>query len=100
MKIIAHLTFAPDADIGAFLKLRAAEAAHVWQLHKQGVLRDAALRTDLRGAVLTFEAADEAEVKSIVETLPAVRAGLFQSELIAVGAFLSYETLFKDGVLS
>lgn len=96
MRIIAHLFFGPNTDMDAFLKLRAEEAAHVWRFYKDGVLRDAALRTDLNGAVLTFEVADEAAARELVETLPAVKAGLFHYDLIPVGAFLSYETLFAQ----
>ncbi len=96
MKIIAHLTFTPNADRQAFLAIRAEEAAMVWRLYKAGVIRDAALRSDLKGAVLTFEAASEAEVERWLADFPAVKAGLFGYDLIAVGAFLSWETLFAE----
>lgn len=97
MKIIAHLTFRPDTDLAAFLRLRAEEAAKVWSFYKLGILRDAELRADLKGAVLTFEAASTEDVRPHVESLPAVQAGLFAYELIPVGPFLSYETLFREG---
>jgi muconolactone delta-isomerase len=94
VKIIAHLTFSPDADIQAFLAIRAEEAAMVWKLYKAGTIREAALRTDLSGAVLTFEAESEDEVRALLADFPAVKAGLFKFELIGVGPFLSWETLF------
>jgi hypothetical protein len=94
MKIIAHLTFNPGAKLEEFLAMRAEEAAVVWSLYKSGVIRDAALRRDLKGAVLTFEAASEDEVRALLATFPAVKAGIFGYELIAVGPFVSWETLF------
>ena len=94
MKVIAHLFFSPGADIAAFMALRGQEAAHVWSFYKDGTLRDASLRNDLKGAVLTFETPSEADARALVDTLPAVKAGLFQVEMIPVGPFLSYETLF------
>ncbi len=95
MKIIAHLSFTPDADLQAFLSIRAEEAATVWELYKAGMIRDAALRADLKGAVLTFEAETAAEVAAVLETFPAVKAGMFVYELIPVTPFLSWETLFR-----
>lgn len=96
MKIIAHLHFKPGADMEAFLALRAEEAAKVWQLYRAGTIRDAALRADLKGAVLTFEAFGEDEVRALVDGLPAVKAGLFAYDLIPVVPFMSWETLFAQ----
>lgn len=94
MKIIAHLTFLPGADLQAFLAMRAEEAAKVWALYRAGIIREAALRQDLKGALLTFEADSEAEVAVHLDSFPAVRAGLFGYELITLTPFLSWETLF------
>jgi muconolactone delta-isomerase len=98
MPVLAHLTFRSPDDLPAFLALRAEEARTVWGLYAQGRIREASLRQDLRGAVLTFEAPDLAAVEADLATFPAVKAGVFQYELIALGPFLSFETLFAPAI--
>jgi hypothetical protein len=96
MRVLAYLTFNPGADLAAFMAMRRDEAAMVWRFYKDGVLRDASLRADRQGALLAFEVADEAAARALVDSLPAVRAGIFGYELIALAPFESYETLFAE----
>lgn len=94
MRIIASLTFAPGANIEAFMAMRREEAAEVWRLYKDGSLRVASLRADRKGALLELEVADAAAAQALIDALPAVKAGIFSCELIPLAPFESYETLF------
>ena len=69
------------------------EAAHVWALYEQGVLRDAWMRTDALGAVYVLEAAP-ADAASLLSQQPMVRHGLVEFEIVPVGPYTPLSLLF------
>ncbi len=62
-----------EADYAVHLK---AEAARAWELLQAGVIREIYFRGDRAEAVLILECESAAHCRSVLHTLPLVRAGL------------------------
>jgi len=72
-----------------------AEAARVWQLYSQGLLREAYWDNRQHTAILVLECADEHLAQSALDSLPLVQAGLITFELIPLAPYDGFERLFK-----
>jgi muconolactone delta-isomerase len=72
----------------AFSELANAESRRVKELYAAGILRQIWLRGDVPGAVLLWEAASEAEVRTAIESLPIFKAGML--ELLALTQLKPY----------
>jgi hypothetical protein len=94
MKILALEQDAPGVRGEQFQPHLKAEAARVWQLYQAGVLREVYFRQDRTIAVLVLECADVQEARSGLETLPLVRLGLIDFEVIALIPYLGFSRLF------
>jgi len=55
-----------------------AEGARVKELYAAGSVRHIWARGDTRGAAILWEAADESEVRALVESLPLFKAGMLE----------------------
>jgi muconolactone delta-isomerase len=69
-------------------ELLAAEGERVRELYAAGVLRAIWRRKDMPGAVVMLEAANEAEARAAVESLPLAKLGML--ELVAFTALEPY----------
>ena len=58
------------------------EANRGRELYTEGILRQIWFRADIAGAVILWEAADEAEVRAAAESLPLYCAGMLEILLI------------------
>jgi len=70
------------------------EARRVWELQTSGVIREIYFRRDRSAAVLMLECAGVDEATTILATLPLVRAGLIQFEIIPLSAYTGFSRLF------
>lgn len=70
------------------------EALRAWELYAAGRLRWVMSRTDTRGIVALFEAADLEEARKAVGSLPMVKAGFIAAELIPLAPYVGFERLF------
>jgi muconolactone delta-isomerase len=70
------------------------EALRSWELYTAGRLRWVMSRTDKRGVVALFEAADLEEARKAVESLPMVKAGFITAEIIPLAPYVGFERLF------
>ncbi len=95
MKILAISKLPPGITKEDLLHHQAAEAAQVWELYKSGVLREIYLQTEKLGAVLILECTGIEEAKVVLGTLPMVKAGALDFEIIPLAPFLSLEKLFS-----
>ena len=59
-------------------ELIAREAARVKELYAAGIARQVWARGDAGGAAILWEAADEAEARAAVESLPLFKAGMLE----------------------
>ena len=85
----------PGAAIPADLLRR--EAAEVWALQKQGLIRDIWFTTQGRNAVVMLECPNAADAKQHLATLPLARAGLIDFTLHELASYDGFERLFSPG---
>jgi muconolactone delta-isomerase len=67
--------FAPEAFTA---ELMARETARVKELYASGLLRQIWRRADIPGAAILWEAADEAQVRAALDSLPIFQAGMLE----------------------
>jgi hypothetical protein len=70
------------------------EAAEVWRLHVQGLVRQAWFTLRTHRAVLEMECADEAEAARLLGALPLVAAKLVRFELLGLRPYDGFGRLF------
>lgn len=95
MKILAVETDVEGVSDQAFTdELLKEEAARVWQLHQEGVIRELYFRADRDAAVLILECSDIDEARSVLSTLPLVQRKLIHFEVIPLIAYDGFARLF------
>lgn len=94
MKILALEQDVPGVKDEQFQPHLKAEAARVWELYQAGLLREIYFRQDRTNAVLVLECADANEARRTLETLPLVRLGLIDFEVIALIPYPGFSRLF------
>ena len=94
MKILALERELPGAAPEAYQAHGKAEAARAWELHQQGVIRELYFRQDRSEAVLVLECRGVAEAREALATLPFVKEGLIEFELIPLKAYPGFSRLF------
>lgn len=98
MKILAIDKILPGATEEKIYPHIKEEAAKGWELYNAGVFREMYFRTDRGGAVLILECTDVEAAKKVLDTLPLVKAGLVDFDIIPLGPFMPFGTLFaKEG---
>lgn len=70
------------------------EAARVWTLTKEEVIRDIWFTRQNRRAILMLECANEEEARRHLDTLPLVRAGLIDFEIDGLRPYNGFDRLF------
>lgn len=94
MKILALEKEIPNTKSEQFAPHLKAEAARVWELYKSGKIREIYFRGDRSEAVLILECADVAEAESLLSTLPLMKEGLIEFEMIPLVPYAGFERLF------
>ena len=85
----------PGTDAGAFAPHLEAEAARVWTLQQQGVLRQIWFRQDRSAAVLLLECPDRRSAEEALASLPLVQQGLIRFDLIPLSPYPGLARLFR-----
>lgn len=85
----------PGAAIPADLLRR--EAAEVWSLQKQGIIRDIWFTTPGRNAIVMLECVNGAEARRHLAALPLARAGMIDFTVHELTGYDGYERLFAPG---
>jgi hypothetical protein len=73
-----------------------AEATRVWELYQSGVFRELYFRSDRSEAVLMLESGSVAEAIAILRTLPLVKEGLIDFELMPLRPYPGFKRLFSS----
>jgi muconolactone delta-isomerase len=94
MKILALEKEIPYVKADQFPPHLQAEACHVWELYKSGIIREMYFRQDKTDAVLILECASTAEARDVLNSLPLVREKLIDFEIIPLVAYPGFERLF------
>lgn len=95
MQFVAILRVSPHASEEQQATLRAPEAAEVWKLMQEDVLRSIHFIPG-PGALLHLEAKDDAEARAHINGMPMVRAGIVSVELLPLKPFSGLEVLFAS----
>ena len=98
MKILALEIETPGKTAEDFTPHLKAEAARLWELYKSGELREIYFRQDRDEAVLILEGANLQEARQILDSLPMVREGLIDFEIIPLVPYPGFERLFAERV--
>lgn len=94
MKILALEHEQPGVTGEQFQPHLKAEAARVWALVQDGLIREIYLSQDRSQAVLILECADADAARAVLDTLPLVQAGLIAFEIIPLRAYPGFARLF------
>jgi hypothetical protein len=96
MKILALEREVPGLTSDDFAPHLKAEAERAWALYQEGVIRELYFRADRSEAVLVLECASLEEARAALGSLPLVRAGLIDFDLIPLRPYPGFARLF-DG---
>ncbi len=94
MKILAIEKEISNTTSEQFAPHLKAEAAQVWELYKSGQLREIYFRGDRDQAVLILECDDVESAGSLLDSLPLVKEGLIEFEVIPLVPYPGFERLF------
>lgn len=94
MKILAIEKAIPNTTPEQFAPHLKAEAAQIWKLYRSGQLRENYFRGDRDEAVLILEFVDVEAADSVLDSLPLVKAGLIEFEVIPLVPYPGFERLF------
>ena len=70
------------------------EAKVLWDLQKNGIIRNIWFTKNSREAILIIEAKDSIRTKEIIDTFPLVKEGLIMYDIFELVAYDGYERLF------
>ncbi len=93
MRVLALERETPGGKLSSHLLK--AEARRVWELYREGIVREAYFRADVREAVLILEARDVPAAKAILGTLPLVESGSLVFEVIPLIPYDGFQRLFS-----
>jgi len=71
------------------------KARRVWELYKEGTIREIYFRPDQRNAILILECDNMDEAKEKLSTLPLVKEHLIYFEFIQLVPYPGFERLFE-----
>ncbi len=97
MKILAIAKVDPQITLEKIQPQLEAEVKHAWKLYKEGTVREMYNCQDRRlGVVFILECSNVDEARKILDELPFVREKLIDFEIIPLGPFSYFETLFRN----
>jgi hypothetical protein len=96
MRILALEKEVPGASGEDFRPHLRNEAARVWDLYKDGTIREIYFRQDQTTSVIILECEDTAVAREALSTLPLVRQGLIEFEIIPLAAYTGFSRLFAE----
>jgi hypothetical protein len=96
MKILALEKELPGVAAEAYQPLLKAEARRIWELQQSGVIHEIYFNSDQHTAVIMLECAYIAEAQDLLASLPLVKAGLIEFELIPLVPYDGLARLFAE----
>ena len=97
MKLLCLDVPQPGATMEKYAPNMADEARHAWKMYKGGIIRDIYFRQDRPGVAIIAEAESVEAAKAALAEFPLAKAGLIGWEVISLGPFTNWETLFASG---
>ena len=97
MKLLCLDVPQPGASLEKYQPHMRDEARHAWQMYKGGTIRDIYFRQDRPGVAIIAEAESVDAAKKALAEFPLAKAGLITWDVILLGPFTNWETLFATG---
>jgi len=97
MKLLALERALPRGSAAECAPYLKSEAARAWELHQAGIIRELYFRADRSEAVLVLECDGPEQCRDVLATLPLVRAGLIEFEIIPLVPYSGFGRLFGPG---
>lgn len=72
------------------------EVRYGWQLYKAGIVRDIYFRQDRPGVAIIAECDSIEDARRALAEFPLAKAGLIDWQIIPLGPFLGWESLFAS----
>ncbi|WP_321792385.1 superoxide dismutase [Burkholderia pyrrocinia] len=73
------------------------EVRHGWHLYKSGFVRDIYFRQDRPGVAIIVESESVDAARQALAEFPLAKVGLIDWEIIPLGPFVGWESLFASG---
>jgi hypothetical protein len=96
MKILAIEREFPDIPSHAFKPFLMEESAQIWGLYQAGIIREAYFHANQPNAILIMESANVEAARQTLSTLPLVREGFIDFEIIPLVAYPGFFRLFSE----
>ena len=96
MKILAIEKEVPGVADREFKPHLKEEAARVWELYQAGLIRELYFRQDQRSAVLVLECPNVEEARELLNSLPLVKEGLIDFDVIPLAPYPGFSRLFAE----
>lgn len=94
MKILAIEKESKGVDWNDLDELLKAEAQHIFQLYLSDSLREIYF-TENKNAILILETSDKESALNLLETLPLVKSGKIQFDIMELRPYTGYERIIK-----
>lgn len=94
MKILAIEKESKGVDWNDLDELLKAEAQHIFQLYLSDSLREIYF-TENKNAILILETSDKESALTLLETLPLVKSGKIQFDIMELRPYTGYERIIK-----
>jgi hypothetical protein len=94
MKLLCLDVPQPGATLEKYQPHMTDEVRHTWSLYKGGIVRDIYFRQDRPGVAIIAEAESVEAAKEALAEFPLAKAGLIGWDVIPLGPFLNWESLF------
>ncbi|MFV0422895.1 hypothetical protein [Oleidesulfovibrio sp.] len=96
MKVLAIDKVSPDATPERVRELFMKEVHHTIKMYLADIVREIYFREDRSGTVLMLEVPSLDEARKLIDTLPMVKDGLLEYDLIPLGPFMPLALLVRD----
>lgn len=96
MKILAIEKGMPNLTGEDFRPHLKAEAARVWELYQEGIIREISFDRNTHNAVITMECKDAKEAGEYLNTLPLVKEKLIIFEVMELEPYSGFSRLFGN----
>ena len=96
MKILAIEKEVPSPENDDFRPYLKPEAARVWELQQAGIIREIYFTKGSHYAVIILECSNVNETKEVLSSLPLVKAGLIEFEVLPLMPYDGFARLFGE----
>ena len=94
MKLLCLDVPQPGASLEKYQPHMQGEARHAWLMYKGGIIREIYFRQDRPGVAIIAEAESVDAAKKALAEFPLAKPGLIDWDVIPLGPFTNWETLF------